>query len=156
MKGGMPLTAGNISTRSIWSLPRTFWRSTIREEKMLRINFTTHILGPLATLRLRHEKVTQTLRARDSLITEAILSGEVKVGDQIRIALNNRILGIAKLSIFDRVSWAELDIDDAHRGGFDSLPELGLALKRAGYRFKSLDGYTFYRIQFQWLEKVSV
>ena len=123
---------------------------------MLRINFTTHILGPLATLRLRHEKVTQTLRARDSLITEAILSGEVKVGDQIRIALNNRILGIAKLSIFDRVSWAELDIDDAHRGGFDSLPELVLALKRAGYRFKSLDGYTFYRMQFQWLEKVSV
>lgn len=117
---------------------------------MLRINFTTHALGPLAALRLRHEKVTQTLRARDTLIVEAILSGEVKVGDQIRIALNNRILDIAKLSICDRVSWTELDIDDAHRGGFDSLQELGLALKRAGYRFRSLDGSTFYRLQFQW------
>ena len=117
---------------------------------MLRINFTTHILGPLAALRLEHEKVTQTLRAKDSLITEAILSGEVKVGDQIRIALNNRILSIAKLSVCDRVRWDELDIDDAHRGGFDSLQDLGLALKRAGYRFRSLDGYTFYRIQFQW------
>jgi len=113
-----------------------------------------HVLGPLAALRLGHEKVTQTLRAKDSLIAEAILSGEVKVGDQIRIALNNRILGIAKLSLFDRVSWAQLDIDDAHRGGFDSLPELGLALKRAGYRFKSLDGDTFYRIQFRWLQAV--
>jgi len=121
---------------------------------MLRINFTTHVLGPLAVLRLKQEKVTQTLRDKDSLITEAILNGEVKVGDQIRIALNNRILGIAKLSIFDRVSWTKLDIDDAHRGGFDSLQELGLAIKRAGYRFRSLDSYTFYRIQFQWLEKV--
>jgi len=117
---------------------------------MPRLHFTTHVLGPLATLRLRQERVTQTLQARDSSIAEAILSGEVKVGDQMRVALNNRILGIAKLSIFDRVSWTELNIEDAHRGGFDSLPELGLALKRAGYRFKSLDGYTFYRIQFQW------
>jgi len=117
---------------------------------MQSINFTTHVLGPLAALRLKHEKVTQTLRAKDSLITEAILSGEVKVGDQIRIALNNRILGIAKLSACDRVRWDALDIDDAHRGGFDSLQELGLALKRAEYRFRSLDGSTFYRIQFQW------
>jgi len=116
---------------------------------MLRINFTTHVLGPLAALRLKQEKVTQTLRAKDSLIAEVILSGEVKVGDQIRIALNNRMLGIAKLSIFDPISWTELDINDAHRGGFDSLPDLGLALKRAGYRFKTLDGYTFYRIQFR-------
>ncbi len=107
-------------------------------------------MGPLAALRLKREEVSQTLRARDSLIVEAILSGEVKVGDLIHIALNNRILGIARLSIFDRVSWTELDIDDAHRGGFDSLQELGLALKRAGYRFRSLDGSTFYRIQFQW------
>jgi len=117
---------------------------------MQTINFSTHVLGSLAALRLKREEVTQTLRAKDSSIVEAILSGKVKVGDQVRIALNNPILGIAKLSLFDRVSWAELDIDDAHRGGFDSLQELGLALKRAGYRFKSLDGYTFYRIQFQW------
>ncbi|GAJ07818.1 unnamed protein product [marine sediment metagenome] len=117
---------------------------------MLRINFTTHVLGPLAALRQRQEKITQTLRARDSSVAEAILSREVKVGDQMRIALNNRILGIAKLSLFDRVSWTKLDIDDAHRGGFDSLQDLGRALKRAGYRFRSLDGSTFYRIQFQW------
>jgi len=117
---------------------------------MQGIHFTAHVLGPLAALRLKQERITQTLRAKDSLIVEAILSGEVKVGDQMRIALNNRILGIAKLSVCDRVRWDELDIDDAHRGGFDSLQELGLALKRAGYRFRSLDGSTFYRIQFQW------
>jgi len=117
---------------------------------MQTINFTTHVLGPLATLRLKQERVTQTHLAKDSLITEAILSGEVKVGDQIRIALNNTRLGIAKLSICDRVRWDELDIDDAHRGGFDNLQDLGLALKRAGYRFRSLDGSSFYRIQFQW------
>jgi len=119
---------------------------------MQTILFTAHVLGPLAALRLKQEKITQALRDRDSSITEAILSGEVKVGDQMRIALNSRILGIAKLSACDRVRWDELDIDDAHRGGFDSLQELGLALKRAGYRFRSLDGSTFYRIQFQWLE----
>ncbi len=117
---------------------------------MQTINFTAHVLGPLAALRLKQERITQALRANDSLIVEAIVGGEVKVGDQIRIALNNRILGIAKLSLFGPVSWTDLDIDDAHRGGFDSLQELGLALKRAGYRFRSLDGSTFYRIQFQW------
>ena len=121
---------------------------------MLRINFTTHVLGPLAALRLRHEEVTQTLRARDTLIVEGILSGKVKVGDQLHIILDDRLIGMVQLSICDRVSWTELNIDDTHRGGFDSLPELGLALKRAGYRFRSLDGYTFYRIQFQWLPTV--
>ena len=122
---------------------------------MQTINFTTHVLGLLAALRLKREEATQTLRAKDSSIVEAILSGKVKVGDQVRITFNNCILGIAKLSLFDRVRWDALDIDDAHRGGFDSLQELGLALKRAGYRFKSLDGSTFYRIQFRWLHTIT-
>ena len=117
---------------------------------MQTINFSTHVLGLLATMRLKREEVIQTLQAKDSSIAEAILSGKVKVGDQVRITLNIPILGIAKLSVCDRVRWDALDIDDAHRGGFDSLQELGLSLKRAGYRFKSLDGYTFYRIQFRW------
>jgi len=119
-----------------------------------QIKFTTHVLGPVAAYWLEKEQVTQTLRSRDNSITQAILSGKVKVGDQLHILLDDRLIGMVQLSICDRVSWTELNIDDAHRGGFDSLQELGLALKRAGYRFKDLDGYAFYRMQFQWLQKV--
>ncbi|MBU0847433.1 hypothetical protein KKH23_09645 [Patescibacteria group bacterium] len=53
----------------------------------------------------------------------------------------------------DAVTWSALTIDDAHRGGFDSLDELENVLQRAGYRFKSLNEYELYRIQFTWLEE---
>ncbi|MBA7592135.1 hypothetical protein ES708_34312 [subsurface metagenome] len=54
----------------------------------------------------------------------------------------------------DAVTWADLGIDDAHRGGFDTLADLEQALKRAGYRFKPLNQYEICRIQFSWLEEV--
>jgi len=52
----------------------------------------------------------------------------------------------------DAVTWEQLDIDDARRGGFDNRFELAYALKRAGYRFMPLDKYQLYRCQFSWLE----
>jgi hypothetical protein len=40
--------------------------------------------------------------------------------------------------------------EDAQRGGFNTLKELKSALKRAGYRFKPVTNYAFYKVQFSW------
>jgi len=69
------------------------------------------------------------------------------------VVLDNIIVGHAELLSMDAVTWETLGIIDAHRGGFDSrLEELEAALRRAGYRFKPLNQYQLYRIQFFWLE----
>jgi len=57
-----------------------------------------------------------------------------------------------ELVSMDLVTWEALDIGDAQRGGFNTLADLAQALKRAGYRFKPLNEYELYRIQFAWLE----
>lgn len=118
---------------------------------MQQLTFTTHILGPLASLRLEKEEITQTLRSRNSDISVAFDHGGLKVGDAMRVVLDNRMIGLAELSIIDQVTWADLDIGDARRGGFDSLADLELALQRAGYRFRPIDMYRLYRVQFTWL-----
>lgn len=118
-----------------------------------QIRFTTRVLGPLPAFRLQDHQVTQTLRSDSISITASILNGETKAGDQLDIILDGIILGDAELVSMDAVTWNRLNIDDARRGGFDSLKELEAALKRAGYRFKPLNEYELYRIQFTWLEE---
>jgi len=118
-----------------------------------RIRFTTLVLGPVAAYRLEKHQVTQTLRSENSFTTRAILNGMVKVGDEVQILLDDRLIGLAEYIIADVVTWGQLDIGDAHRGGFDTLDDLLKALKRAGYRFKPLDDYQLFRIQFSWIEE---
>ena len=118
-----------------------------------QIRFTTRILGPLAAVRLERHQVTQTLRSKSSCITNAILLGRVSAGDRLEVLLDSRVEGRAELISMDAVTWGSLDIDDAHRGGFDNLADLGQALRRAGYRFKPLNDYQLFRIQFRWLEE---
>jgi len=105
-----------------------------------QIRFTTRVLGPVAAYRLEKRQVTQTLRSESSSIVTSILNGRASVGDQLEIA----------------VTWRSLALDDAHRGGFDSLEDLSKALQRAGYRFKPMDDYQLFRIQFSWLEEAYV
>ena len=121
---------------------------------MERLNFTTRVLGPATAFRLEKGEVTQTLRSGSSSMTESILNGRVAAGDRLEIALDGILVGHAELISMDAVTWAALTIDDARRGGFDSLDNLGRALKQAGYRFRPLNEYDFFRIQFAWLEKV--
>jgi len=117
-----------------------------------QLHFTTKVLGPAATYRLEKRQVTQTLRSESDSITNAILLGRVSAGDRLEVVLDNLLLGEAELVSMDAVNWEALRIDDAHRGGFDSrLEDLQAALKRAGYRFKPLNEYELYRIQFTWL-----
>jgi len=118
-----------------------------------QIHFTTRILGPAATYKLEMRQVTQTLRAESSSITNAIILGRVSAGDKLEIILDGIILGHAELVSMDAVTWEALGVDDARRGGFDNLEELEAALKRAGFRFKPLNEYDYYRIQFTWLEE---
>ena len=119
---------------------------------MEQLHFTSHVLGKKATARLENYEVTQTIRAESSSITKAILSGKVKVGDEMRVILDDRLIGLVQHVIIDSVTWDQLDICDARRGGFDDRFELAYALKRAGYRFMPLDKYRFYRCQFSWVE----
>jgi len=112
------------------------------------------VLGPAAAYRLENRQVTQTLRSDSDSLIESILNGRVSAGDRLEIILDGIIVGQAELVSMDAVTWEALRVTDAHRGGFDSqLEELGAALRRAGYRFKPLNEYEFYRIQFTWLEE---
>jgi len=119
-----------------------------------QIRFSTHVLGPVAAFRLEQRQVTQTLRSDSSSITNAVILGRVSAGDRLEVFLDGILAGKVKLVSMDAVTWAALNADDARRGGFDTLADLSEALKRAGYRFKPMDDYQFYRIQFTWLEKV--
>ena len=120
---------------------------------MERLHFTTRVLGPAAAYRLEKRQVTQTLRSESDSITNAILLGRVSTGDQLEVLLDGILVGNAKLVSMDAVPWEALGVDDAHRGGFDTLADLEQALKRGGYRFKPLNQYELYRIQFSWLEE---
>jgi len=118
-----------------------------------QIHFTTRVLGPVAAFRLEQRQVTQTLRSDSGTITEAILRGRVSAGDRLGVFLDRIFAGHAELVSMDAVKWGALGIRDAQRGGFDTMADLEQALKRAGYRFKPLNEYELYRIQFTWLEE---
>lgn len=117
------------------------------------INFTTRVLGPVAAYRLEKYQVTQTLRSDSGSITSAIINGRVSTGDRLEVVLDGILVGHAELVSMDAVTWGAIGIDDARRGGFDTMDDLEAALKRAGYRFKPLDEYQLFRVQFSWLEK---
>ncbi|MBA7697335.1 hypothetical protein ES703_106000 [subsurface metagenome] len=121
---------------------------------MESLHFTTRVLGPAAAYRLDKHQVTQTLRSESDSVTNAVILGRVNPGDRLEVFLDGILVGKVELISMDAVTWADLGIDDALRGGFDTLADLEQALKRGGYRFKPLSEYQFYRIQFSWLEKV--
>ncbi|GAI66361.1 unnamed protein product [marine sediment metagenome] len=118
-----------------------------------QIRFTTRVLGPLAALLLEKHEVSQTLRSEIDSVTNEILLGRVSAGDRLEIVLDGIEVGDAELVSMDAVTWASLDIQDARRGGFLSMETLEAALQRAGFRFKPLNDYRLYRIQFSWLEE---
>jgi len=118
-----------------------------------QIRFTTRVLGPAAAFRLEKRQVTQTLRSESDRVTNAILLGRVSTGEKLEVTLDGILVGIGELVSIAILTWEALDIDDALRGGFDTLADLEQALKRAGYRFKPLNDYQLYRIQFRWLEE---
>ena len=118
-----------------------------------QIHFTTRVLGPAAAYRLEKRQVTQTLRSESSSITNAILNGRVSAGEKLEVTLDGIVVGQAELVSMDTVNWEHVNLDDARRGGFDTLGDLEQALKKAGYRFKPLNKYELYRIQFSWMEE---
>lgn len=116
----------------------------------LELRFTTRVLGPLAAYRIMKHRVTQTLRSGSDKVVEAILHEHISADERLEIGLDGISAGQAELVSMNMVLLDTLTIDDARAGGFDSISELALALKRAGYRFLSI--HEFYRIQFRWLE----
>ena len=118
---------------------------------MERINFTKAVLGAKATARLRERQVTQTMRSATSSIALAVNDGRLRPRDMIQVTLDDEVVGYARFTGMEKVSWRQLTQEDARRGGFDNRFELAYALKRAGYRFKPLDEYPLYRCHFTWL-----
>jgi len=118
-----------------------------------RLHFNTKVLGTLAALKLMKHQVTQTIRSKKISITQVILSGQLKVGDQMEVMLDGTRIGLAEFVAIDAVTWVDLNAKDAARGGFDNVYDLEKSLQRAGYRFKPINMYQFYRIQFLWLEE---
>ena len=109
---------------------------------METLAFNTRVLGQKAAERLKEKQVTQTLRSTHNRV--------IALRDMIKVTLDGQLVGYAELVFWDKVDWENLDIHDAKRGGFDNRLELGSALRRAGFRFKSITEYQFYRLQFSW------
>jgi len=120
---------------------------------MERLNFTTYVLGKKATASLKDRQVTKTIRAGSSCIVLAASDSRLKPGDIMEVALDDEFMGYTKLVAIGKTQMNGLTQDDAQRGGFDNRFELFYALRRAGYRFKPLNEYVFYRCQFAWLEE---
>jgi len=118
---------------------------------MFTLNFTRKVLGPEASLKLQRHEVTQTIRAETSAIVKGIMNSGLRAGDELRIALDGENIGLASLIACEWVPAAGLTSGDARRGGFHTVEELQAALKRAGYRFKPLIDYIFYRVHFGWV-----
>lgn len=132
------------------------WQGKATEKVVMmdRLNFNSHVLGAKAADRLKAHTVTQTLRGASSSIIKAFQVGGL--GEPFEVTLGGVVIGQAGRFAMDHpVYWRNLNIDDARRGGFDNRFELASALKRAGYRFTEIEEYSFYRIQFVWLESSS-
>jgi hypothetical protein len=112
---------------------------------MVRLDFNSRVLGAKAAHRLLQKEVTQTLRGSFSAM---FLTNRLQM---IEVALDGRLVGTPKYLSKDVVMLDDLTIEDARHGGFDSISELALALKRGGFRFEPLERYKFLRIKFQWL-----
>ncbi len=122
--------------------------------EMFTLNFTREVLGSEASLKLEQHKVTQTISAESSDIVQAIQSRQLWSRDFIRVTLDGEDVGLVSVIDCKRLPAVGLTDADAQRGGFNTLEELQLALKKAGYRFKPLIDYVFYRVQFTWSDEV--
>lgn len=114
------------------------------EEIKGELVFTKRVLGAKASDRLEKHLVTQTLRSKPAVIG---LSVPVVLQDREKVSV---ALGNVAFKSVERVKWSDLTFEDPHRGGFDDMEELASALKRAGFRFKPLEEYSFFRIRFSW------
>ncbi len=121
---------------------------------MYTLSFSRRILGPEASLKLGRHQVTQTIRAASNNVVQAALSRQLWSRELVRVTLDGEDLGLVSVVACERLPAIGLTDADAQRGGFSTLEELRAALKRAGYRFKPLIDYQFYRVQFTWSDEV--
>ena len=117
---------------------------------IMRVSFTTPVLGRKAANRLKDHQVTQTIRSD----THPIIAAEP--GQPLEVTLDGLSLGVATLLTKERFILAEITVDDARRGGFDDRVGLVKALRRAGFRFRSHDRYKAWRLRFDWRQPAGV
>lgn len=120
-------------------------------EALKELVFTQRVLGEKASDRLQKHLVTQTLRSKSPLMGLSVPVYLRYPSSRLHQSVADMVLmGNVNLKSVDRVKWSDLTFEDPHRGGFDDMEELATALKRAGFRFKPLSEYSFYRIRFSW------
>ncbi len=117
----------------------------------MRLNFTRRVLGPMASRRLKHKMIKQTIRSANATIPQALKNKEITIGAQVEVFLDEHSIGLVQLTSCRATNSDKLTETDATRGGFDSLGQLVKVLKKAGYRFMPLDKYPLHRIQFKWI-----
>ena len=117
---------------------------------IMRVNFTTPVLGRKAANRLKDHQVTRTIRSDTSPIITS------KPGQPLEVTLDGIVLGIATLLSKERFILAKITVDDARRGGFDDRVGLVSALRRAGFRFRSHDRHQAWRLRFDWRQPAGV
>ena len=103
--------------------------------------FTSRVLGPEASQRLKDGKVTQTVRSRKSAAPFLTHRSQM-----VKVTLDGVFLFEARITEIKRTKLSELTQWDAEIGGFSTLEDLKAAAKRAGFRFKA--DYELFRIQF--------
>ena len=119
-----------------------------------KLVFTERILGEHGTEMLINGAITQTIRGMG--YGEEFLDMKGRVVDvMVRNGgmVNRRFLYCAKITSITKINLGSLTVHDAIIGGFRSLDELKLALKRANFRFKPLGEYNAYAIQFKQVAK---
>ena len=116
---------------------------TTRINRLADIYFSKNILGASGMEKLKQREITQTLR----LTTFVMATNEFNIMERATI-LGAVFVGRGRLVSVDFVRMKDLTIDDATRGGFDTISELKKALNRAGFRFKA--EYLMQRMRFRW------
>lgn len=112
------------------------------------LQFSSQSLGFKAARRMQTRQVTETLRRWN--LTEGVVSARpLRPGENLRLYLDGRLLGEAKLRSVERVRWAYLNLEDARRQGFDNEQSLRDSLRRSGL-YRPLDEYTLFRIRWMW------
>ncbi len=109
---------------------------TTRINRLADLVFSPRILGTPGIEKLREKKVTQTLRSTTFVMAT----------NEFNIMERSVFVGRGRLVSVDFVRMKDLTIDDAVRGGFDTIIALKKALKRDGLEPE----YLMQRMKFRW------
>ncbi len=109
---------------------------TTRISRLADLTFSKYVLGSSGMENLKQRKITQTLRSTNFVMAT----------NEFNIMERSVFVGRGRLVSVDFIRMKDLTIDDAVRGGFDTIIALKKALKRDGLEPE----YLIQRMKFRW------